>query len=272
MTDSSDNEAERRRWNNEYWASVWPRREQLTGAVTELLLAPLAIASGQRVLDIGSGGGTAAFAAAPLVGDTGSVVGADISVPLVAFATQRASDRGVTNVRFVVADVQRDTIDGGPFTAVTSQFGVMFFDEPVVAFANIRGHLAPGGRLSFACWQAVANNPWFVGPAVAPFLQPPPPPGPGKSPTGPFALADADRTTSILEQAGWSAIERTAYERTVAVQRDAIVDDAQLTFLGVPDDQLAEARAAVDAHLAPLRRDDDHYNAPLAFQVFTAGV
>jgi SAM-dependent methyltransferase len=267
---SSDNEAERRRWNDEYWASVWPRREQLTGAVTELLLEHVGPAAGELVLDVGSGGGTAALAAARMMGPTGSVVGADISVPLVAFATQRARDQGVANVRFVTADVQRDVVEGGPFNAAISQFGVMFFDEPAVAFANIRAQVAPGGRLGFVCWQAVELNPWFVGPALAPFLAPPPPPAPGKSPTGPFSLADAEHTTSILEQAGWSKVETARYARTVTVDRDAIVDDAQLTFLGVDDDRLPDARKAVEDHLAALRRDDLHYDAPLAFQVFTA--
>jgi SAM-dependent methyltransferase len=270
VAQSGDNEAERRRWNDEYWASVWPRREQLTGAVTEVLLDAVGLVAGERVVDIGSGGGTAAFAAAQRVGVTGSVVGADISVPLVGFATQRARDRGAANVRFLVADVQREGIDGAPFTAAISQFGVMFFDEPVVAFANIRAQLGPGGRLAFVCWQAPAKNPWFVGPSLAPFVAPPPPPAVGKSPTGPFSLADPDHTTGILATAGWSAIERTAHERTATVDADAIVDDGQLTFLGVSDHDFDVARTAVNDHLADLQRDDGRYNAPLAFQVFTA--
>jgi SAM-dependent methyltransferase len=270
MADGGDNEAERRRWNDEYWASVWPRREQMTGAVTGLLLQHLDPAPGERVLDIGSGGGTAALAAAPLVGATGSVVGADISVPLVAFAMRRASEREVANVQFVAADVQGDAIAGGPFSAAMSQFGVMFFDEPVVAFANIRALVEPGGRLGFVCWQATEHNPWFVGPALAPFLPPPPAPAPGKSVTGPFSLANEDHTTSVLAAAGWSEIVRTGYERTVTVDRDAIVDDAQLTFLGVPDRHLEGAREVVERHLSDLRRGDGRYDAPLAFQIFTA--
>jgi SAM-dependent methyltransferase len=267
---SSDNEAERRRWNDEYWASVWPRRERLTNAVTDVLLEQLALAGGDRVLDVGTGGGVAALAAAQVVGETGEVVGADLSVPLVALARQRAQERGAANIRFVVADVQTDAIEGAPFTAAVSQFGVMFFDEPVVAFGNLRAQVAAGGRLAFACWQDPRSNPWFVGPALAPFLGPPPPPAPGKSPTGPFSLADANRTSAVLAQAGWSAIERIDYERTVTVERDAIVDDPQLTFLGVEDRHLEAARAAVDDHLAALRRDENHFDAPLAFRVFTA--
>ena len=66
-----------------------------------------------------------------------------------------------------VADVQRETVPGGPFDAVISQFGVMFFDEPETAFTNIRRQLVDGGRLAFACWRAPDLNPWFPGPALA---------------------------------------------------------------------------------------------------------
>ena len=73
-------------------------------------------------------------------------------------------------------------VPGGPFDAAISQFGVMFFEEPVVGFANIRAHLVPGGRLVFACWQSSERNPWTFFPAVAEFVPPPPEPAPGKSP------------------------------------------------------------------------------------------
>lgn len=138
------NAAERRRWNDEYWTSVWPKREQLTSAVTDTLLTALKLVAGQRVLEIGSGGGTATIAAGRLVGD-GAVVGADISAPLVAFAGRRVAAAGAGNVSFVVADVQQEDVPGGPFDAALSQFGVMFFDEPTVAFRNIRRQLVPGG-------------------------------------------------------------------------------------------------------------------------------
>jgi SAM-dependent methyltransferase len=265
------NELEHRRWNDEHWASVWPRREQLTSAVTDLLLEHLHPAEGQRVLDVGSGGGTTAFAVARVVGSAGSVVGADISVPLVRFATGRAQEHGMASVRFTVADVQLEPIDGGPFDAVVSQFGVMFFDEPAVAFANIRAHAATGARLAFACWQPADRNPWWAGHAVSRFLEPPAPPPPGKSPAGPFALGDADRTLAMLATAGWADVQHTPYLVSVAVERETIMlDDEQMAFMGITDDQLDEARNALDEHLAGLQGDDGRYEAPLAFQIFTA--
>lgn len=146
----------------------------------------------------------------------------------------------------------------------------MFFDKPTSAFANIHALTAPDGRLAFACWQPADRNPWYIGHAVGPFLERPSPPKPGKSPTGPFSLGDADHTGAVLAAAEWSAVERTAYELTVTVEQEAIVDDAQLAFLGVADDQMDQARMAVDNHLAGLRRADGLYDAPLAFQIFTA--
>jgi len=264
------NVAERRRWNDEYWASVWPKREQLTSAVTAILLGHLGLVESERVLDIGSGGGATTIAAGRRVGDAGSVIGADISAPLVDLARQRALDQRAANVSFCVADVQHDTVPGGPFDAGVSQFGVMFFDEPATAFANIHRQLVPSGRLAFACWQSVEKNPWFVGPALAAYVPPPPRPAPGKSPTGPFSLSDAGRVAEILAAAGWKTVEHTPYDLVVSVEREAIFDDGQLTFLGVPEESFEEARRDVDEHLERISDSDGRIEARLAFQIFTA--
>jgi SAM-dependent methyltransferase len=264
------NETERRRWNDPYWSGVWPRREQLTGAVTPVLFEHLQLQPGERVLDIGSGAGITSIAASGLVGATGEVRGADISAPLVDFSTRRAASENATNIRFVVADVQEDQIPGAPFDVALSQFGVMFFDTPRTAFRNIRGHLREGGRLGFACWQVAENNKWHLSRALGPFLPPPPPPAPGTSATGPFSLGDPARTTAILEDAGFHGVEHTAFDLVADVGPDAIVDEDQLVFLGVTEEQLPEAREAVAAHLTQFVRPDGRYDAPLAVQIFIA--
>jgi len=264
------NDVERRRWNDPYWSSAWVRREQLTAAATDLLVSTLGLSPGQRVLDVGCGAGPAALAAAPRVVPGGRVVGADISAPLVELARTRAATRAVTNVEFVVADVQADHLAGAPFDVVMSQFGVMFFERPVAAFANLAALAAPGGRLGFACWQAVAANPWFTGPALAPYVPTPTPAAPGTSPTGPFSLADPDRTAQILESAGWSGIAVTPHQLTITVDAEAICDDGQPAFLGVPEHLIGQAQAAARAHLAPLELPGRRYRAPLAFFLVTA--
>ncbi|MDE3202637.1 MAG: class I SAM-dependent methyltransferase [Acidobacteriota bacterium] len=264
------NEAERRRWNDEHWTSAWPKRETMTSHVTPYLIDAARPEPGHRVLDIGSGAGIAALQAAAAVGPTGAVVGADISAPLVDYARRRAAAEAATTVRFVVRDVQQEPIDDQPFDVAISQFGVMFFEDPVEAFANIRSHVVPGGRLAFACWQSVDRNPWFIGRAVAAFTAPPPAPAPGKSPTGPFAFADADAVLSVLSDAGWSDPRSQPHQVEALIAEEAIVDDGQLRFLGIPDEHLDAARAAVDRHLDPLLRDGDLIAAPLAFHIFTA--
>jgi SAM-dependent methyltransferase len=264
------NEAMRRRWNDADWVKVWPKREPMTDTITPFLLEALALTAGERVLDVGSGGGKTTIAAAKLVGPAGDATGADISIALTDLATQRAADAGIHNVSFVVADMQQDGVDGAPFDVAMSQFGVMFFDEPVVAFTNIHAHLAPGGRIAFACWQAVDRNPWFVGTPLAGLVPPPPPPEPGKSATGPFALADLARTQGILEAAGFAHVHHTEHDLLPEVPQDSVVDDIQLRLNGVPDDKMDAARELVAAHLAQFATSPGMAKLPLAFQIFHA--
>jgi SAM-dependent methyltransferase len=263
------NEGERRRWNDERWAAAWPRRERLTDEVTPYLLDALALQPGESVLDVGCGGGKTTLVAARLVGTEGAVVGADLSRPILALAEQRAGLDGAANVSFVVADVQVDHIGPGHFDVAMSQFGVMFFDDPVAAFANIAGHLRPGGRIGFACWQPMAANPWFSGAALAPFA-PPPATVPGRSATGPFAFGDAAHVVGILGAGGFTGIARSAYQVVTDAPEDAVFDEAQLSFMGVSEAALGDARQAVERHLSQFRQPGGLCRFPLAFQVFTA--
>ena len=75
----------------------------------------------------------------------------------------------------------------------------------------------------------------------------------------------------ILEGAGFKNIEHTAFDVVADVGPEAIVDEEQLVFLGVPEDRLPEAREAVAAHLTQFARPDGRYDAPLAVQIFLAG-
>lgn len=264
------NHIERQRWNDPFWATHWPKRERLTESVTPMLMKALALKPGERVLDIGCGGGPATSAAAAAVGSSGRAVGADISAPLVALAQSRAAAAGTKNISFQIRDVQQDRVDGGPFDAAMSQFGVMFFDEPKKAFANIRAQLVAGGRLGFACWQTVQKNPWFLGPAMAGILPPPPPPAPGKSATGPFAFADPACVRGILDAAGFADIAVANHDYEIQGPEDAVVDDGQLVFMGVPQEKMQAARDAVAKLMAPLRLPSGLCRFPLAIQIFTA--
>jgi SAM-dependent methyltransferase len=264
------NEAERRRWNDERWASAWPNRERLTDQVTPFLLEALALQQGEAVLDVGCGGGMTSLAAARLVGTGGAVVGADLSRPILALARRRAADAVAANVSFVQADIQVDRVGNGLFDVVMSQLGVMFFDNPIAAFANICDHLRPGGRLGFACWQPSARNPWFSGPVLARFVPAAPDPPEGTSATGPFTLGEPERVVSILGTAGFTGISRAGHEVISVAPDDAVFDDAQMRMMGIPDSVVDEARHAVALHLSQFRQAGGLCRFPLAFWIFTA--
>ena len=151
-----------RRWNDEQWAAYWPKRERLTETVSPYLLEIAGARPGQRVIDVGCGGGPLTLALAQLVAPDGEAVGIDISSPLLELARRRAEQARVHNARFVQMDVQTTSTREEPFDLAVSQFGVMFFDEPTAAFGAIRGLLAAAGASSFACWQDVERNPWHV--------------------------------------------------------------------------------------------------------------
>lgn len=262
------NAAEHARWNDDGWTSAWPKREVLTDSVTPILLGALGLRSGERVLDVGCGGGKATMAAWRQVQPAGSAVGADISGTLLALARDRAA--GSNGPTWQRADLQTDRLTGDRFDVVMSQFGVMFFDEPMTAFANIRQHLRPGGRLGFACWQTVDRNPWFVGPTLAPFVAAPPPPPPGKSPTGPFALGDPERVRQLLGSAGFDSVQIDQRSHAVEVPASAVIDDAQLGFMGVSGDAMEGARGAIASEMERFAVNDGVYSFPLAFQIVTA--
>jgi SAM-dependent methyltransferase len=225
--------------------------------------------AGERVLDIGCGAGGTTLASASAVGPGGAVTGVDLSEGLVALARTRTSEAKVDNVEFVVADMQTDRM-AGQFDVALSQFGVMFFDEPSAAFANIRAHLHRSGRLVFACWQSVDRNPWHTGSALRPFVPAPKVPPVGKSPTGPFALGDPEETTDILHRAGFDDVRFSGIDITVDGPADSVAEESLFGFMGVADDDVAQARQAIAGHLAKFEIGPDRYRFPLSFWVVAA--
>jgi SAM-dependent methyltransferase len=207
---------------------------------------------------------------AEAVGPTGRVVGFDISAPLVELARERAGQAGLANVDFVVTDVQMDGLGAEPFDLAASQLGVMFFDEPLAAFRAIRAGIGEGGRLVFACWQGVEQNPWHTGTALRPFVPPPRVPAPGKSPVGPFSLGDDEYVRDTLGGAGFGAVSAQEVELTIRAPESAVIDRSLLGFMGVTPDRLAEAGAAIDEHLARFADGSGEYQYPLAFRVYEA--
>ncbi|QZA08373.1 class I SAM-dependent methyltransferase [Mycolicibacter heraklionensis] len=179
-------------------------------AIFEAVLAPFAdavtqaadIAPGTRVLDIGCGSGTLLQRAAAL----GAIAfGVDISEPMVQAARRRVPEATVALGDAQIVDL-REAADGASFDRVISRFGVMFFDDPVAAFTNIRHAAAPGSRLAFVCWRE-GDNPMFTAgiDVLAAKLESPPAALDPASP-GPLAFGDPERVRAILTDAGWTDI------------------------------------------------------------------
>jgi SAM-dependent methyltransferase len=265
------NEAESKRWNDAGWVASWTEREKLTAAVAPYVLEAVGARPGQHVCDVGCGGGALTVALASAVGPEGSVVGLDISVPLLGMARERGTTAGCRNVRFVEMDVQTGSGEEGPFDVVVSQFGVMFFDEPTAAFGAIRRRVGDGGRFVFSCWQDVSANPWHFRSALRPLLPAPVTPPPGKSPVGPFVLGDDEYVRDLLGAAGFGAVTCREHELVVRGTAMAVADQSQLGFLGVPPDREDEALALMARHLQKFRvddRDEVVYEYPLAFRIY----
>jgi SAM-dependent methyltransferase len=182
------------------------------GAEAMRVLAPR---PGERILDIGCGCGHTSFALAARVGASGTVLGVDISQPMLAVAAARPPESGAPAPSFRLADAQADDLGTSAFDGVFSRFGVMFFNDPVAAFANIRRALKPAGRLAFACWRPLGDNPWMFVPleAARPLLPPLTPSDP--TAPGPFAFANADRLRGILSEAGFGAIAITPFDTRI---------------------------------------------------------
>ena len=207
----------------DYWNAVagetWSRmQEQLDRQLEPLGLEAarvLAAQPGERILDIGCGCGQTTLALAERVGAAGAVTGVDISRPMLGVARGRPVPAGAATPRFNEADVQTADLGAGAYDAVFSRFGVMFFADPAAAFANIRGALKAGGRMTFVCWRPMAENLWMRLPleAALPLLPPLPPPDP--TAPGPFAFADPDRVRGILTQAGFSDIEIQPFDARI---------------------------------------------------------
>ena len=199
-------------WNNEAgrrWVAQQELIDSLFEPVTAATIAAAAPRPGEHVVDVGCGTGTTVFALAERVGPRGNVLGIDISAPMLELARQRAAHGQRANVSFVEADATGHAFDRESVDLVFSRFGVMFFDDSVKAFANLRGATTPRGRLAFVCFRPMVESPWYRIPieAATPHLPPLPPIGPDAP--GMFTFARKERLQGILSEAGYRSIDMT---------------------------------------------------------------
>lgn len=213
-------------WNGvggEHWVVHTDRHDRALHAYGGALLEAATIRPSDRVLDVGCGTGWLSRAAARHAAE-GTVLGLDIGRPMVEAARAITEREGPGNVTFAQADAQVHPFDPGGNDVVVSRFGVMFFDDPVAAFANLRSALADRGRIAFTCWQSLVANDWLRVPsgALAAHLGVPEA-GDPRAP-GPFSLAEPDHVRTVLGAAGFADI--TLAEEAHPMWLGTDVDDA----------------------------------------------
>jgi SAM-dependent methyltransferase len=188
------------------WVETQELIDQALKPFEDLLIEAVSAGSGGRVLDVGSGTGSTTLAVARRLGAKGRSIGIDISEPMIAAARARAQRDG-TPASFIRADAETHPFEPASFDMIISRFGVMFFDDPVRAFANLRRAARNGAELRFVAFRSAAENPFMTTAerAAAPLL----PNLPARRPDAPgqFAFADRRRVCSILEQSGWAEID-----------------------------------------------------------------
>jgi ubiquinone/menaquinone biosynthesis C-methylase UbiE len=266
-----------------YWNGVagrrWTDRQETLDVVLkpiqDLLLARASVTPGERIVDIGCGCGTSTIALAQQTGRTGHVTGVDISQPMLARARERAAVD--LPIEFVLADATVHPFAPGSTDLLVSRFGVMFFANPTLSFANMRRALRRDGRLVFASWREPRLNPWMLLPLQEAYKHVPRLPEVGPEDPGPFSFAREERVRRILSQAGYSRISLEAVDLTLdlaigrglesAVAGALDIGPVSRALEGQPPEALAKVRDAIRTALAACQSGDA---VPLGASVWIA--
>ena len=234
-------------WNEKYghkWVDNDNSMNERLSILTKELFLKTNIENGDKVLDIGCGGGQTSFEASKLVGDNGYVLGADISDLLLSVAKSKFSK--VNNLEFKNCDVQNYSFKEKSFNKVISRFGVMFFENPVDAFCNINNSIKDGGSLNFVCWTNLMENEFHTA-ATNIILQHIDKEYPKLTrDPGPFAFNDNEYIQEILNNSGFINIKVEKIYTSISTQ-DTIEKDAELLLnLGMGARLLAEEDLSED--------------------------
>jgi SAM-dependent methyltransferase len=245
------NQAQTELWNNQAGRN-WVEQNALLDRLFAPFEQPLveAVGDARAVLDVGCGAGATTFAVARSLEGQGRCTGADLSAPLIELAKRRATELGVDNADFLVADAQLHDFPPQRFDAVISRFGVMFFDDPVAAFANLRRAARPEAGLACIVWRGAGENPFMTGAerAAAPLLPQAPPRDPDAP--GQFAFGDPGRVSGILKAAGWREVDLQPLDVACEMPADDLATYAVRmgpVSLALPSLEDAQRQAVIEA-------------------------
>lgn len=273
MADPEQSNADQLAFWNGPGGPIWVARQDHTditlAPVSEALLALAAPRAGERVADVGCGCGVSTLELARAVGPAGHVAALDISAPMLAEGRARAEAAGIANIDWQQGDAATAALDA--FDLLVSNFGMMFFGDPVAAFAHMRRAASPGARMAFVCWRPLAENPWMEVPMQAVSRHLPPRPKADPRAPGMFALADPRRIFEVLTAAGWAPprVDKLDLDLDIAAGRgleEAVVQSTQIGAVnswlrGQPAEVVAAAIASIREALAA-HLDGAHVRLP----------
>ena len=243
------------------WLANLAQFEGMIAPIGEALLKQADFKPGERVIDIGCGGGGTSIAIAQAVAPSGKVLGIDISPDLTKASTKRASDAGVGNIHFICADAATVQLPDAPFDRLFSRFGSMFFAEPHKAFANLHSLLRPGARIDLAVWGPPRENLWMMEMMGVVRRYVDIPPAVPRTP-GPFAFEDLNYLNEILARGGFSGANITPYEGLQPIGGANVEPQDAVSFVlssmavgRALDEQGDEIRAAAVEELVELFRE-----------------
>ncbi|WP_102945025.1 class I SAM-dependent methyltransferase [Stenotrophomonas sp. VV52] len=258
-------------WNGpagDAWVQAQSLLDGMFAGFVPLLADPIGAVPDAHVLDVGCGTGAVCMAIADRLGPHGRCSGVDISAPMIDVARERARSAG-QSIDFTVADAEQHAFAPASLDRIVSRFGVMFFNDPVQAFANLRRALRSGGSLHAIAWRGPADNPFMTTAerVAAPLLT-----LPARAEGGPgqFAFADADKVRGILKDAGWKDIQITQLDVECSIPADQL--PTYVSLLGpvgqalraadlAPADRTRILQTVVDAFAPFVQGDNVVFNA-----------
>ncbi|MBN9682626.1 MULTISPECIES: class I SAM-dependent methyltransferase [unclassified Corallococcus] len=221
----NDTDEQSKLWNGTA-GRAWAENQEVLDAMfkpfEDLLVEAVVASSARQVLDVGCGTGSTTLAIARRLGAMGNCTGIDISEPMLATARARAEQEGIP-AHFIRANAQSHAFEPATFDRVISRFGVMFFEDPVQAFANLRRAAKTDAKLLAIAWRSPSENPFMTTAerAAAPLV----PNLPVRQPDAPgqFAFADSNRVHRILEESGWTGIDIQPIDVTCTLPEKELV-------------------------------------------------
>jgi SAM-dependent methyltransferase len=263
----ADNSEQIAEWNGAM-GQLWAEKQREIDAIIvpfgEAALKAAAPQPGERVIDIGCGCGNTSIEIARIVGERGTVLGVDVSQPMLAVARSQAGQTRYRNLEFRDADASEAVLPTD-LDLLFSRFGVMFFSQPSPAFRHMRAALRAGGRCVFVCWRTPRDNAWAMAPlsAAREAMGVTPPPADPHAP-GPFAFADDVRLRAILADAGFGDINIRRVDMSLtlgatphdAAERALRIGPASRFVREVGVEHLPVILDAVERALAPLAAPD----------------